>query len=70
MEKFPNGLSPEVYSRQASFLVANEEFDNGLLISEVVVPGFDFKDHTFLKDKDELKNLVGSEKADELAFLV
>ncbi|CAI4035405.1 hypothetical protein SMKI_13G0530 [Saccharomyces mikatae IFO 1815] len=55
---------------KASFLVANEEFDNGLLISEVVVPGFDFKDHTFLKDKDELKNLVGSEKADELAFLV
>lgn len=55
---------------KASFLVPNEEFDNGLLISEVVVPGFDFEDHTFMKGEDELKRLVSPEKAAELAFLV
>ncbi|CAI4654834.1 ASN_HP2_G0038100.mRNA.1.CDS.1 [Saccharomyces cerevisiae] len=54
---------------KASFLLPNEEFDNGFLISEVVVPGFDFEDHTFLKGEDELKHLVGPEKAAELAFL-
>ncbi|EHN00978.1 YML079W-like protein [Saccharomyces cerevisiae x Saccharomyces kudriavzevii VIN7] len=54
---------------KASFLVPNEEFHNGLLISEVVVPGFDFEDHTFMKGEDELKTIVGPEKAAELAFL-
>lgn len=42
---------------------------NGLLISETVVPGFEFYDHDFLSD-DALLELVGGEKAEELAWLL
>lgn len=58
----------EVY--KASFLIPNEEFSNGLLISEVVVPGFDFEDHSFMSGRDELVDLVGDEKAAKLEFLL
>jgi predicted cupin superfamily sugar epimerase len=36
----------------------------GLLISEVVVPGFEYRDHEFL-DWERLLALVGKEKAEE-----
>lgn len=55
---------------KASFLLPNEEFSNGLLISEVVVPGFDYSDHTFMSGEEELVKLVGEEKAEELHFLL
>ncbi|CCD24636.1 Cff1p NDAI_0D03220 [Naumovozyma dairenensis CBS 421] len=55
---------------KASFLVPNEEFHNGLLISEVVVPGFDFEDHLFMSGYDEMVNLLGEEKAASLKFLL
>lgn len=55
---------------KACFLIPNEEFDNGLLISEVVVPGFDFEDVVLFSGKDQLIDLVGQEKAEQLkAFL-
>lgn len=57
----------EVY--KASFLLPNEEFSNGLLISEVVVPGFDFEDHSFMTAK-ELVDIVGEHRAEELKFLL
>lgn len=57
----------EVY--KASFLIPNEEFSNGLLISEVVVPGFDFEDHSFMSE-GELVELVGNEQAEKLKFLL
>lgn len=55
---------------KACFLLPNEEFENGLLISEVVVPGFDFEDVDFISGKDELKSLVGQEKSEQLKFLI
>lgn len=55
---------------KASFLIPNEEFHNGLLISEVVVPGFDFEDHSFMSGREELVELVGDEKAAKLDFLL
>lgn len=55
---------------KASFLAPNEEFSNGLLISEVVVPGFDFKDHNFMSGRQELVELVGDETAEKLEFLL
>ncbi|CDO92214.1 unnamed protein product [Kluyveromyces dobzhanskii CBS 2104] len=55
---------------KACFLLPNEEFDNGLLISEVVVPGFDFSDCDLLSDTDELIKLVGEEKAEMLKGLM
>jgi len=38
------------------------EGEEGLLISEVVVPGFEFRDHEFL-DWKRLLELVGEERA-------
>ena len=55
---------------KASFIVPNTEFDDGLLISEVVVPGFDFEDHTFMSGYEELADLVGETRAKELKFLL
>lgn len=55
---------------KASFLLPNEEFSNGLLISEVVVPGFDYSDHSFMSGEEELVKLVGEEKAEDLRFLL
>ncbi|CCC67181.1 hypothetical protein NCAS_0A06230 [Naumovozyma castellii] len=56
---------------KASFLVPNEEFSNGLLISEVVVPGFDFEDHKFMTGGyAEMVELVGKDNASKLKFLL
>ncbi|KAI1778107.1 RmlC-like cupin domain-containing protein [Hypoxylon cercidicola] len=56
---------------KASFLLPDdgEETSGGLLISETVVPGFEFCDHDFL-NAEGLRTLVGAEKAEELAWLV
>ena len=55
---------------KACYLLPNEEYHNGLLISEVVVPGFDFNDSELLSGKDQLTDLVGEEKAEALKFLL
>ena len=56
---------------KASFLLDVEEEENeGLLISETVVPGFEYCDHDFLPDMKALKKLVGEEKAEELKWLL
>ncbi|KAK3685733.1 RmlC-like cupin domain-containing protein [Podospora appendiculata] len=58
---------------KASFLLPDEEggdgSDGGLLISETVVPGFEFYDHDFL-EKDALREMVGEKRAGELEWLV
>jgi predicted cupin superfamily sugar epimerase len=56
---------------KASFLLPDEgqEGSEGLLISETVVPGFEFCDHDFLEE-DGLKQLVGEEKKEELKWLL
>lgn len=57
---------------KASYLLPDEEGgkdSQGLLISETVVPGFEYCDHDFLSPKG-LKELVGSEKAGELSWLL
>ncbi|KAI1465925.1 RmlC-like cupin domain-containing protein [Daldinia caldariorum] len=46
-----------------------EKTSGGLLISETVVPGFEFCDHDFLR-AEEFRRLVTPEKAEELAWLV
>ncbi|KAK9481215.1 RmlC-like cupin domain-containing protein [Lipomyces japonicus] len=51
---------------KASFLISNEE----CLISEVVVPGFDYKDHNFMSSRDELVGLIGEERASEWDWLL
>lgn len=58
---------------KASFLIPSDESGHGheddhLLISEVVVPGFEYDDHQFLPD-DKLVDLVGEQRANELSFL-
>jgi predicted cupin superfamily sugar epimerase len=45
-----------------------EPKSGGLLISETVVPGFEYCDHEFLTSV-RLRKLVGEEKAEELAWL-
>jgi predicted cupin superfamily sugar epimerase len=57
---------------KASFLLPDEEGterSEGLLISETVVPGFEFCDHDFLSAKG-LRDLVGHEKGRELDWLL
>lgn len=59
---------------KASFLLpdnasGSEKTSGGLLISETVVPGFEFCDHDFL-NTEEFRKLVSPEKAEELAWLV
>ncbi|KAI6908002.1 hypothetical protein D0869_01754 [Hortaea werneckii] len=41
----------------------------GLLISETVVPGFEFEDHDFM-DEERLRALVSREQAEEMAWMV
>lgn len=57
---------------KASFLldVEGQEENEGLLISETVVPGFEYCDHDFLPDVETLKDLVGEVKAEELKWLL
>ncbi|KAF3938677.1 hypothetical protein ABW19_dt0206789 [Dactylella cylindrospora] len=55
---------------KASYLLPGEgDAVEGCLISEVVVPGFEFTDHDFLT-YDKLVLLVGEEKAEEMRWLV
>jgi predicted cupin superfamily sugar epimerase len=58
---------------KASFLLPDEqggeESENGLLISETVVPGFEYCDHDFLS-LEGLSGLLGKEKAGELEWLL
>jgi predicted cupin superfamily sugar epimerase len=57
---------------KASYLLPDEvgeKKSQGLLISETVVPGFEFCDHDFLSPEG-LRELLGSEKAEELSWLL
>jgi len=57
---------------KASFLLPDEDSgtdSQGLLISETVVPGFEFCDHDFLSAKG-LKKLLSAEKSEELKWLL
>lgn len=57
---------------KASFLlpdVEGGEKSNGLLISETVVPGFEFVDHDFLSEEG-LGELVGLKGKNELSWLL
>jgi hypothetical protein len=57
---------------KASYLLEDEEGkgeSEGLLISETVVPGFDYADHEFLEET-KLRELVSEEQADALSWLV
>ncbi|KAL2202772.1 hypothetical protein CC79DRAFT_1337430 [Sarocladium strictum] len=56
---------------KASFLLedAPGNGSEGLLISETVVPGFDYADHEFLEEK-KLRELVSEAQADALKWLV
>lgn len=57
---------------KASFLLPDVEGgadSEGLLISETVVPGFEYCDHDFLS-KEGLKDLVGDEGVEELSWLL
>ncbi|KAF5507583.1 Uncharacterized protein CGCA056_v013284 [Colletotrichum aenigma] len=58
---------------KASFILPDgdgeKEASEGLLITEVAVPGFEFCDHDFLT-KDTLLSLVGEEKAKQLGWML
>lgn len=57
---------------KASFLLSVNETEGGsqgLLISETVVPGFEYCDHDFLSEKG-LEELVSAEEAEELKWLL
>ncbi|TVY29637.1 Uncharacterized protein LHYA1_G001014 [Lachnellula hyalina] len=58
---------------KASYLLPDEEggteSQGGLLISETVVPGFEYCDHDFLPEEG-LRELVGRKKAEELSWLL
>lgn len=49
--------------------VGSESADDCMLVSEIVIPGFDFEDMIFL-DKQKLVEKVGKEKADVLEFML
>ncbi|EMC99491.1 hypothetical protein BAUCODRAFT_338287 [Baudoinia panamericana UAMH 10762] len=58
---------------KASFLLPDVEggqtCEEGLLISETVVPGFEFSDHDFMRE-ERLKALVTEPQAQEMAWMV
>lgn len=56
---------------KAAFLLPDREAseETGLLVSETVMPGFEFFDHEFLT-RNRLEGLVGRERARELEWLV
>lgn len=58
---------------KASYLLPDEEggaeSEDGLLISETVVPGFEYSDHDFIA-RSGLRDLLGEEKAKGLEWLV
>lgn len=57
---------------KASYLLPDQDqgsSSDGLLISETVVPGFDYRDHDFL-DAKSLKVLVTNKQAEEVSWLI
>ncbi|CAP95592.1 hypothetical protein E8E15_007153 [Penicillium rubens] len=57
---------------KSSFLLPDEpegETSSGLLISEVVVPGFEFADHDFLR-KERMEELLTAEQVQELGWML
>lgn len=58
---------------KSSFLLpdlkSGEASDDGLLISETVVPGFEFADHDFMR-KERLDALVTAEQAKEMGWML
>jgi hypothetical protein len=66
-------LTPPVFRYKSSFLLPDEEGGNeskdGLLISETVVPGFEYCDHDFLAP-EKLVELVGKDMVGELSGLL
>ena len=83
VETFVVGLDVEAGERvqwvveggkyKSSWLLPDEEggveSEEGLLISETVVPGFEYEDHDFMRE-ERLEALVGREQREELAWLV
>lgn len=83
VETFVVGLDVEAGERvqwvveggkyKASWLLPDveggEESEEGLLISETVVPGFEYEDHDFMRE-ERLEALVGREQREELEWLV
>ncbi|OJD30356.1 uncharacterized protein BKCO1_6200055 [Diplodia corticola] len=62
-------LLPDDEAEGASAGAAQATSKDGCLISETVIPGFEYADHDFLKP-DRLVELVGEERAAELAWLL
>jgi predicted cupin superfamily sugar epimerase len=58
---------------KASFLLPDKDgstdSEEGLLISETVVPGFEYFDHDFMTD-ERLRALVTKDQAAEMAWMV
>jgi len=57
---------------KSSYLLPDEEggsSSEGLLISETVIPGFEFEDHDFMK-ADRMKALVTTEQAKEMNWML
>lgn len=54
---------------KGSFLLETEGESEGLLISEVVTPGFEFADHSFMS-QDQLRELLPEDQAKELEWLI
>ena len=56
---------------KSSFLLPDSGSDgsDGLLISETVVPGFEFSDHDFMR-MERLEALVTGEQKEEMAWMV
>ena len=57
---------------KSSFLLPDEDGgdkSDGLLISETVVPGFEFSDHDFMKE-ERMKALVTKDQAAEMAWML
>jgi uncharacterized protein len=57
---------------KASYLLPDEkdgDSSDGLLISETVVPGFEFSDHDFLNE-DRFKVLLTEEQANEMEWMI
>lgn len=53
---------------KASFLI--EDGDDECLISEVVIPGFDYHDHNFMSSREELVALAGEDVAKQYGWLL
>lgn len=57
---------------KSSYLLPDEEggsSSEGLLISETVIPGFEFEDHDFMK-ADRMEALVTAEQAKEMDWML